>query len=233
MTTTAAYERKIIIGRGPTTKPCEAGEISVTVEITDGANGPRLSMTGDVWRNDRRDIISGGQVGAGLAGYVGTWAIPRKQFARMVAIWDRWHLNDMRAWCPHQRSIDTTKKVELVSYGLTTDAFHSRKEAIEDSARAFASGAALELSPTARALVLLEDWFKDRHTPPDADSPLAGCYEVKKREQKAIGWLRPDEHPRGMLGRACETCGYKYGTTWLYEELPADVIAEVKTWGQE
>jgi len=32
------------------------------------------------------------------------------------------------------------------------------------------------------------------------------------------------EHPEGLLSEPCPVCGYKYGSAWLREELPADVI---------
>jgi hypothetical protein len=44
-------------------------------------------------------------------------------------------------------------------------------------------------------------------------------------EQKAAGWVDYREHPDGLLSRPCPVCGYKYGSAWLYEEIPADVIA--------
>jgi len=39
-----------------------------------------------------------------------------------------------------------------------------------------------------------------------------------------LGWVRRDEHPLGLLGEPCPTCGYKYGTAWLSEDVPAEVI---------
>lgn len=81
------------------------------------------------------------------------------------------------------------------------------------------------MTETARALVALTDWFAPKPAPPDADSPLSGCYEVKTRETKAAGWVYPREHPRGLLGRPCEVCGYRYGSAWLKEEVPAEVLA--------
>ena len=41
-------------------------------------------------------------------------------------------------------------------------------------------------------------------------------------EVKALGWLREDEHPEGILSRACPVCGYKYGSSWVYFPIPAD-----------
>lgn len=43
----------------------------------------------------------------------------------------------------------------------------------------------------------------------------AGC-----EHQRALGWNKYDEHP----SEPCPTCGYKYGSAWLKEELPQDVI---------
>jgi len=37
-------------------------------------------------------------------------------------------------------------------------------------------------------------------------------------------WVRPDEHKEGLLCAPCEVCGYKYGSMWRKEELPADVV---------
>jgi hypothetical protein len=145
---------------------------------------------------------------------------------RFLAIWDRWHLNSMRPTCEHQRANwDTTKKIEVVRYHLTHEAMQIRRDALKAAETAGLAGTPLELNPTARALAESTDWFDDRFQPPDADSPLSGCYEVKKREMKAVGWTYPTEHPEGILSKPCEVCGYKYGSAWLYEPLPDDVIA--------
>lgn len=40
-----------------------------------------------------------------------------------------------------------------------------------------------------------------------------------------LGWVRPDEHPDGLLTKPCPVCGYLYGSAWVYEALPDDVVA--------
>jgi hypothetical protein len=41
-------------------------------------------------------------------------------------------------------------------------------------------------------------------------------------------WVpKSEKHPNGLLSAPCPTCGYKYGTAWLVEALPAEVEAEV------
>jgi len=37
-------------------------------------------------------------------------------------------------------------------------------------------------------------------------------------------WITPEEHPNGLLAKPCPVCGYKYGTAWLEEKLPQEVI---------
>ena len=80
-------------------------------------------------------------------------------------IWERWHLNDMRPGCEHQRDWDVS---EMLTVG---------------------------------------------------------------EKQKAAGWVYPSEHPKGLLCKPCEVCGYKYGSAWLKEEVPADVLDYLKTLG--
>jgi hypothetical protein len=52
----------------------------------------------------------------------------------------------------------------------------------------------------------------------------AGC-----QHQRAAGWgdkviTNEKEHPQGVLGKACPVCGYKYGTSWLKEDVPEAVL---------
>lgn len=45
-----------------------------------------------------------------------------------------------------------------------------------------------------------------------------------KIEKKSSGWVRPTEHSDGVLTKACPVCGYQYGTAWVREEVPQNVI---------
>lgn len=145
---------------------------------------------------------------------------------RFVEVWDKWHLNNMRPGCSHQMANwDTGKRLEVVSYGLTTEAVVLRKSVLERVAKAYLMGKWEQFSNTERALGLLENWYKDVFSPPDADDPLSGFYEVKKRETKDAGWVSSIEHPEGLLGKACEVCGHKYGSDWQFEAIPEDVVS--------
>lgn len=144
-------------------------------------------------------------------------------------VWDRWHLNDMRAGCEHQRAENWGKeKIEVVSYKQTHEAYKIRKEAEKKAATAAVEGQPAELTETEKAL-LSPDCFKDIYVPPDADSPLSGYYEVNKRETKTSGCVYEYEHPRGVLCKPCPTCGHKYGSAWLKEPLPPEVISFIES----
>ena len=41
------------------------------------------------------------------------------------------------------------------------------------------------------------------------------------------------EHPEGLLSKPCPTCGYPYGSAWLYDPLPPDVIEWAKSGGKK
>jgi len=146
---------------------------------------------------------------------------------RLAYLWERWHLNDMRAGCEHQRQLNTHEKVEIVRYILTTEAYRLREATQGRLAESAALGTLAVMSDTERALVLLRNWYEDIYTPPDADSPLSGCYKVHARETKTVGMTYPKEHPKGILGVACPECGYKYGSARLFEAVPDSVLDEL------
>jgi len=39
-----------------------------------------------------------------------------------------------------------------------------------------------------------------------------------------LAWVNREEHPDGLLSYPCPVCGYKYGSSWLREEVPSDVL---------
>lgn len=114
-----------------------------------------LSIRGEVWNHIRSDITAGGQLRAGIRDYLDVKLIGPKKLNRIIEVWERWHLNGMRAGCEHQRA--------------------------------------------------------------------AGTHEA---------WMgRPDtKYVWGMGYPRCQVCGYSYGSAWLFEELPQEIIDEVKSW---
>jgi len=176
----AEYHKTIELGKvdgyNNGRRSCRA---EVKVEIaTEGTNGtkPRLSICGEVWNHLGTDIISGGQNYEELLKFFPDSPLVE----RIVEIWQRWHLNDMRAGCEHQRA---------------------------------------------------EKWSE---RPIDPEKPL-NAYGLHFAGQGSpswnmLTWVTPSEHPGGLLTAPCPVCGYEYGSAWLYEPLPEEVINEVKSW---
>lgn len=134
-------------------------------------NGTRLSITGTEYVHGAHRLD--GVVGCGQI----LDTVRRAGHTRLAAIWDAWHLNDMRPGCEHQRAagwserrIDTSKPSD--TYGL--------------------------------------------HYPGQGQATW-----------NLLGWIRPDEHPDGLLTRPCPECGYRYGTAWKTEAVPEDILIEL------
>jgi hypothetical protein len=58
--------------------------------------------------------------------------------------------------------------------------------------------------------------YADKPTTAYVDHPGGG------KGWNMLTWL--PEGRGGLLGKACPTCGYRYGTQWLSEDLPAGVV---------
>lgn len=73
-----------------------------------------VSIVGDVWNNTETDIIRGGQMQEGLLEY-----IDNKKTRRIVKLWKRWHLNDMKAGTRlQQECLATYGKDERYDYDI-------------------------------------------------------------------------------------------------------------------
>ena len=158
-------ENKLVLGKvdynQTGVKNCEA---VITWKFEDG----RFSMSAEIWNQRHTDIYTGGQCVDTVAAYFPDNA----KAQRMVEIWKRWHLNDMRAGCEHQRA---------------------------------------------------EKWEERRIDPKELPN-----HAGNRDEQGIIAtWVLPSEHKDGSLTKACPTCGYKYGSQWLREEIPPEVAKDI------
>lgn len=138
-----------------------------------------------------------------------------------VLMWDLWHLNDMRAGCEHQRaSWDLTKRCTLVTYRLTKEGLREKNNVERKTLEQAERSGAVQLSIIERE-ALKRPW--EIKLPAEAPEPGI-YYQEKGRETKLAIWVRPEEHPDGLLCKPCEVCGYRYGSAWLREDVPQSVI---------
>ncbi len=147
---------------------------------------------------------------------------------RLLEIWKAWHLNDMKAGCEHQRANwDVSEKLMVTSYTWSTK-FHKEREKAAKGAMSMA-----EYEYFAEVASRVYSVTTDTNTPKyetDTVKDLLAEDWIKpgKTEEKLVGWVHPHEHPKGLLCKPCEVCGYAYGSSWLREEVPESVLQELR-----
>ena len=194
-----------------------------TRELTSYGKQPddlTLSICGNIWNKRHSDIISGGQNYDEILE-----VLPDHPLAHeIVGVWKRWHLNDMKAGCEHQRDWPTSKELTIYEYARSSEGTNERRAAKDRAISAALRDEVAGLSAKEKDALTREYFVKsDRAEVPEG-------YRHYKTETKAAGLVRPDEHPEGLLGKACDTCGYKYGTAWKHETLPREIVAQVMGW---
>ena len=163
---------------------------------------------------------------------IGEWTEGAVQM--LCDIWEEWHLNDLRPYCPHQKELGwnklADKAVTLYNYQLTREAL-GRKETAQDAAvKALERGETFTPTPEQVKYAKLPRLIT---TSVEISGEDAENYEPRKpllvgdkgpTSTKQLGWLQESEHPDGILGKPCPVCGYKFGTKWLREEVPQEII---------
>jgi hypothetical protein len=160
--------------------------------------------------------------------------------ARFLAVWDDWHLNDMRAYDAEmkaagwpaiaQRAVfayrftldDAAIKAKRTAEGLALDALKEGRPFIPLPEQTAAVSRPYEVTiyqDHDQAPPAAPEFYKPKENYTAAGSVVAGP------ERKTLGWLRPSEHPEGLLGRKLREDGPGYGSAWFREDVPADVLA--------
>lgn len=162
----------------------------------------------------------------------GEWT--RGMLNKLCDTWERWHLNDMRPYCIHQKCLGwdklASKKVTLYHYKLSTEALQKQKAAEQAALAALKEGKTF--TPTVEQVKYARLKYS-MTSPSELSGEAADLYVPYKSlyigdhgstEERTLGYLKPDEHPDGLLTKPCPVCGYKYGSAWLKEEVPENVI---------
>lgn len=217
--------KTILVGR-----TADQRDVDIEVELQRKDDGiVRLSICGNVWQRNHRDIEMGGQcvdrLDAELRGGRYSFGWDSAKLNRIVEIWHRWHLNDMRAACEHQRANwpDVTQTRKLYTYTLTNEALSAQSKLKRRADEQLAATGSAQLTDDEKRV-----FSAPYSVVTYLDTLPSDLYKFKSSEEKAIGWLTQREHPDGLLSKPCEVCGYKYGNSWLHETLPAEILAEIK-----
>ena len=131
----------------------------------------------------------------------------REMLDKFCDIWNKWHLNDMRPYCEHQKELgwdtEAREKMLIHHYRLNRSAAEEKRKGKD---------------PFYKNL----EYFLE--TCGEISDKLRDCYSETDIKEKSRGWVRYDDFEKGILCKPCPVCGYKYGTKWLKEEVPQDVI---------
>lgn len=202
-------------------------KIFVTIELKQKPDkGTVLSMTGVVGPLSNGDAYgSCGQIimSHDIEQVTPAFGWSHDSIKELMEVWERWHMNDARAGCEHQRAAGwhLRPKVTLNTWEMTTETWQDRNRINTTAMKQLAAGQQVQLTAEEQAIVTLPMTV----ILPDGQEPgPAGAYKLTKSESKHVNWVREDEHPDGILSKPCPTCGYKYGSAWLFEPIPAEVI---------
>jgi hypothetical protein len=75
---------------------------NVEIEVNLNEEKGTLSIVGNVWNHLKTDIVCGGQLEEGIKDYIEKYLISKDKLEEIIAIWKRWHLNDLKAGTPKQ-----------------------------------------------------------------------------------------------------------------------------------
>lgn len=198
-------------------KPTNKVEIEATLSIKD--NGQVVfSASGQIWNAMRSDIYVGGQCIDSIYNDFKGQIQNRKTYEEIMALWEKWHLNDMNAGCKHQRALKWgTKKISLTKLKLKWKDYAEEQSDLEKRImKKVKETGRIELSANDKNLLNMPYFLT---IPTEKLARYKAQYQVESTEEKTSGWVSEDEHPQGVLSKACPKCGYKYGSAWVYEPI--------------
>ena len=214
-------------------RKCNA--VTVEMEYKEEGDKKRFSVSASVWNNTRTDIVAGGQCLDSIAPF-----IHDKRFTEILRLWKLYHLNDMHPECEHQAAQGWRKqareKATLYIFTLTTETITAQNslkrriltnEALAKRSKAkrrilgdAQNGETVQASPEERKVLALSYTLESATA--DLPEDIAPYYQADGEKVERRGWLRYEEDSRGILGKPCPVCGYKYGHGWQYFPIPEE-----------
>ncbi len=213
----------------------EGGELSIT-----GVEGPRAN--GDAVGGCGQIVMSLRELGA-LDTFEPAPGWTLESFQEFLALWDRWHLNHMKPYDAEMEAAGwrelALKEMRGYEFTLTTAAYEAKKAAERAALEALRNDRTFKPHPDQVMAATRPNsynvWTYAHETEP---MPLEG-YErakdlsghnkgnLKHPERKTLGWLRPQDHPDGLLTRKLREDGQGYGSAWFKQDLPDEVRAKL------
>jgi len=143
----------------------------------------------------------------------------KDKWYQFLEYWHDWHLNDLRPGCEHQKAWGN-KELTVYTYRLRDEYVRIQDKIKRDAIEKLTAGKTVRLSKKDQYILSLS-WEIKTH---DKTTVNEDEYRLIGEEIKQSGWTRSSEHPEGELCKPCPICGYKYGSAWIFEEVPKEVI---------
>jgi len=215
-TTPTEFRRIVSPGTGP------YGRLYITIRYKNS----RLSITGVEGPKSNGDAHgSCGQCIDALA-RLSALDWPASNVSKLRDIWDEWHLNDTRAGCKHQRARGWT-----CCPGHYGDPNDPNRETCANAEQRRAASAAVP--PKLGHPFCVTQYHLAKSDSMYLDPSVAPCgickrpYDEHRTDEQRAEHARPKTHyhcEADKLSQPCPECGYKYGTAWLSEPVPSDVL---------
>ena len=186
-------------------------EITIEINLKETDKGLEFTASGNVWNSKHTDIIMGGQCIDDLGQYLKY----NKTYKEILNLWQKYHLNGMRAWCQHEHEENPSEKIKV--YKLRYNEEGERLSKIRD------------LGIFKQYIEVTEEGMKN--------VPMA-LYELQASkifnetgiEEKSRGWVTYNEvfSPDGLIGKPCKVCGAKYGCSWYFHPIPEKDLKRIE-----
>ena len=201
--------------------------VTVDVELKETGRGEEFTASAMIWNRSKTDALCGGQCLDEVKHFIKN----NKIFNFIFEMWKKYHLNGMRPTCEHQRALNWEKlageSVEISHYWLTDETRKQKREIEEKIKKQIEAKGSAKITPQEQKIFKLNLWL-DLTEQDEKPQGFLKYYYKKDSETKARGWIRCDEHKEGILCKPCPVCGYKYGTSWNMETIPAEDLEKIK-----
>jgi hypothetical protein len=182
------------------------GRAMIEWELKEGENGLEFSACGEFAGGSGQCIDAIAE------------AFPQDEKVQRIArVWEAYHLNGMNAGIPAQTRALEAAKLRAVNQALK----------MENPGRFFYNLERRELNPhTLGTVAGLKD--SSYYAWAVHVLKLARLYEVPIHQEIRFGTLKAtgDFPPEVVTGAR----GYRYGERWVFNPIPADVLAEIRSW---
>lgn len=161
--------------------------------------------------------------------------------SRLLDIWHDWHLNDMRPYDDAMlrdgwREIAATPMLGY-KFSLASATWQEKRAAEKRALESLASGKAHRPAKRESHIAALPlsyvQWIREGEQEPAAlpdyerSRAISGYNSggIESPERKTLGWLKPSEHPDGLLTRVHPESGNGYGSKWYSSPVPHSDLA--------